>query len=181
MEFRWAVVAFLGVLLFGTLQGIVVAIILSLVGLAAQVANPKVHVIGRKKGTDILRPLSPKHLTDETFEGLLILRPEGRLFFLNAQQVADKMQDAISTYDPRVIVLDMSGVVDIEYSAFQMLTEGSARLAMQGRRLWLAGLNPTVFEFIRASGFPATLGPDALYHDAGAALQAYLASMNSNT
>ena len=181
MEFRWAVVAFLGVLLFGTLQGIVVAIILSLVGLAAQVANPKVHVIGRKKGTDILRPLSPKHLTDETFEGLLILRPEGRLFFLNAQQVADKIQDAISTYDPRVIVLDMSGVVDIEYSAFQMLTEGTARLAMQGRRLWLAGLNPTVFEFIRASGFPVTLGPDALYHDAGAALQAYLASMNSNT
>ena len=50
MEFWWAVVAFLGVLLFGTLQGIVVAIILSLVGLAAQVANPKVHVIGRKKG-----------------------------------------------------------------------------------------------------------------------------------
>ena len=178
MEFWWAVVAFLGVLSFETLQGIVVAIILSLVGLAAQVANPKVHVIGRKKGTDILRPTSPKHPTDETFEGLVILRPEGRLFFLNAQQVADQIRDAISTYNPRVIVLDLSSVVDIEYSAFQMLTEGNTGLARQGVRLWLAGLNPQVLEYIRASGFPDSLGPNALYHNAEAAMQAYLASTN---
>ena len=42
MEFRWALVAFLGVLVFGTLQGIVVAIILSMIGLASQAANPRV-------------------------------------------------------------------------------------------------------------------------------------------
>ena len=84
MEFRWALAAFLGVLVFGTLQGIVVAIVLSLIGLASQAANPKVYVIGRKRGADVLRPLSPEHPDDETFEGLLILRPEGRLFFANA-------------------------------------------------------------------------------------------------
>ena len=33
MEFRWALAAFLGVLVFGTLQGILVAIVLSLLGL----------------------------------------------------------------------------------------------------------------------------------------------------
>ena len=79
MEFVWAVVAFAGVLVFGTLQGIVVAIVLSLISLAAQAANPKVHILGRKRGTDILRPLSPDHPDDETFEGLLIARPEGRV------------------------------------------------------------------------------------------------------
>ncbi|WP_336621017.1 MULTISPECIES: hypothetical protein [unclassified Sinorhizobium] len=47
MEFRWALAAFLGVLVFGTLQGIVVAIALSLIGLASQSAKPRVHVIGR--------------------------------------------------------------------------------------------------------------------------------------
>src|SRR5882672_85842 len=36
MEFRWAVVAFAGVLVFGTLKGIVVAIIVSMIGLASQ-------------------------------------------------------------------------------------------------------------------------------------------------
>ena len=88
MEFRWALVACAGVLVFGTLNGIVVAIIVSMVGLASQTAHPRVSVIGRKRGTDVLRPLSPEHPDDETFEGLLIVRPEGRLFFANAQDVA---------------------------------------------------------------------------------------------
>ena len=78
-------------LLLGTLQGIVVAIIVSMIGLVSQAAHPRVHVIGRKRGADVLRPLSPEHPDDETFEGLLILRPEGRLFFVNAQNVAEQI------------------------------------------------------------------------------------------
>ena len=132
MEFRWALAAFLGVLVFGTLQGIVVAIVLSLIGLASQAANPKVYVIGRKRGADVLRPLSPEHPDDETFEGLLILRPEGRLFFANAQQVADQIQALVAEHKPRVVALDMSRVFDIEYSALQMLIEGERRMAEQG-------------------------------------------------
>lgn len=77
MEFRWALVACVGVLVFGTLKGIVVAIIASMIGLASQTAHPNVYVVGRRRGTDVLRPLSPEHPDDETFEGLLIVRPEG--------------------------------------------------------------------------------------------------------
>jgi hypothetical protein len=55
-------------------------------GLASQSAKPKVYVIGRKRGVDMLRPVSPEHPDDETFEGLLILRHEGRLFFANVPQ-----------------------------------------------------------------------------------------------
>ena len=54
MEFRWAVAAAFGVLVFGTLQGIVVAIVLSAIGLASQTATPRVSVIGRKRGADVL-------------------------------------------------------------------------------------------------------------------------------
>lgn len=88
MEFRWAVIACLGVLLFGTLEGIVVAILASLLGLASQTVQPPLHVIGRKPGEDVLRPLAARHPDDETIPGLLILRPEGRLFFINVQHVA---------------------------------------------------------------------------------------------
>jgi high affinity sulfate transporter 1 len=175
MEFLWAVVAFGGVLVFGTLQGIVVAIVLSLISLAAQTANPKVHILGRKKGTDILRPLSPDHPDDETFEGLLMLRPEGRLFFVNAQQVADQIRAAITANNPRVVLLDMSRVFDIEYSAYQMLVEGKHNAARQALGFWLAGLNPSVFDYVRASGFADELGPGALFHNAQAALQKYQA------
>src|SRR5213592_4714996 len=100
MEFRWAIAAALGVLLFGTLQGIVVAIVVSLISLSGQAARPTVHVIGRKRGADVLRPLSPEHPGDETFEGLLILRPEGRLFFANAQSVAEQFQALRAVHRP---------------------------------------------------------------------------------
>ena len=158
MEFRWALAAFLGVLLFGTLQGIIVAIVLSLIGLASQSAKPKVYVIGRKRGADLLRPVSSEHPDDETFEGLLILRPEGRLFFVNAQQVADQVQALVAKHQPRIVALDMSRVFDIEYSALQMLIEGDRRLTGQGVTVWLAGLNPDVLEYVRASGFADHLG-----------------------
>jgi len=114
------------VLVFGTLKGIVVAIIVSMIGLASQTAQPRVTVIGRKRGADVLRPLSPEHPDDETFEGLLIVRPEGRLFFVNAQYVADRSRHWSRSTAARA-GLDMSRVPDLEYSALQMLIEGEKR------------------------------------------------------
>ena len=149
MEFRWAVAAMLGVLLFGTLQGIVVAIIISLIGLSSQAARPTVHVIGRKRGADVLRPVSPEFPDDETFEGLLILRPEGRLFFANAQSVAEQIQELVAKHKPRVVAIDMSRVTDIEYSALQALIEGEKRTTDRGTIVWLAGMNPSVLEVVR--------------------------------
>jgi SulP family sulfate permease len=175
MEFRWALAAFVGVLIFGTLQGIVVAIVLSLIGLASQSANAKVYVIGRKRGADVLRPLSPEHQDDETFEGMLILRPEGRLFFANAQQVGDQIRALVAGHKPRVVVLDMSRVFDIEYSALQMMVEGERRISGQGVTVWLAGLNPGVLDYVRASGLADQLGPERLFFNVRTALQRYQA------
>ncbi len=174
MEFRWAAAAFFGVLIFGTLKGIVVAIIVSLIGLASQVANPRVYVMGRKRGTDVLRPTSPEHPDDETFEGLLILHPEGRLFFVNAQAVADQIKALVAQHQPRVVVLDMSGVMDIEYSALQMIMEGEKRVRVQGLSLWLAGLNPSVLETVRHAGLADTLGRERMLFNAHTAIERFL-------
>ena len=176
MEFRWALAAFLGVLVLGTLQGILVAIILSLLGLSSQAAHPRVYVIGRKRGEDVLRPVSQEHPDDEIFEGLLIVRPEGRLFFANAQQVSDRVQDLVTQYRPRVLVLDLSRVFDIEYSALQMIIEGERRFAEEGLTVWLAGLNPDVRNYIRSSGFADRLGEERLFANARAAIREYLDS-----
>lgn len=176
MEFRWALIACLGVLVFGTLQGIVVAIIVSLIGLSSQTANIKVHVIGRKRGADVLRPLSPEHPDDETFDGLLILRPEGRLFFVNAQAVAEQVKALEAEHQPRVVVLDMSRVPDIEYSALQMLIEREQRLDAGGRPVfWLAGLNPDVLEVVRRAGLAERLGRERMLFNARAAIERYQA------
>jgi len=180
MEFTWALVALAGVLVFGTLQGIIVAIVLSLIGLSYQVANPKVYVIGRKKGEDVLRPLSPEHPDDETFGGLLILRPEGRLFFANAQQVGDQIRTLVAEYRPSVLAVDMSRVPDIEYSALQMLIKGERRMTDDGITAWLAALNPTVLACIRASALADRLGPERLLFNARAAIIKYHERRPSN-
>ncbi len=109
-----------------------VAILASLLGLASQTAQPRVYVIGRKPGEDVLRPLSERHPDDETFTGLLILRPEGRLFFINVQHVAARIRQLIAQYQPRVVVLDMSRVTDVEYSALMMLVEGDQHARLKG-------------------------------------------------
>jgi len=62
MEFVWATVAFAGVVLLGTLQGILVAVVVSLVALSYQAAHPRVYVLGRKPGTDIFRRSRPSTL-----------------------------------------------------------------------------------------------------------------------
>jgi high affinity sulfate transporter 1 len=175
MEFRWALIACAGVLVFGTLKGIVVAIIVSMIGLASQTAQPRVSVIGRKRGADVLRPLSPEHPDDETFEGLLILRPEGRLFFVNAQYVADQVHALVEQHKPRVLALDMSRVPDLEYSALQALMEGEKRATEGGAVVWLVGLNPGVLETVRRAGLAKRLGRERMLFNARAAIEQYQA------
>jgi len=175
MEFRWALIAGLGVLALGTLQGIVVAIVISLISLASQEARPHLYVIGRKRGADVLRPLSPEHPDDETFPGLLIVRPEGRIFFFNAQLLAEGISALVSEHKPRVLVLDLSRVPDLEYSALQMLIEGERRAEERGATLWLAGLNPGVLEVVRNCGLADRLGRERLLFNGRVAIERYLA------
>ncbi|MCX7066333.1 MAG: SulP family inorganic anion transporter [Methylococcales bacterium] len=173
MEFQWAVIACLGVLVFGTLQGIVVAIIVSLLGLSRQTANLRVSAIGRKPNTDVLRPLSPEYPNDETVDGLLVIRPEGSIYFVNVQDVADKMNVLIAQYHAQVVVLDMSRVPNIEYSALQRLVEGEQVVANNGITLWLAGLNPDVLEVVRRSGLAERLGRERMLFNACIAIEHY--------
>ena len=173
-EFLWALVAFVGVVLVGTLQGIVVAIVASLVALAYQTANPAVHVLGRKPGTNVFRPLSGQHPEDETFPGLLILRPEGRMFFANAGRLAEKMRPLVEAARPRVVALDLSAVFDLEYTALKMLTEAEKRRRERGVSLWLIGLNPDVLAMVQRSPLGGILGRERMHFTLEQAVAKYL-------
>jgi len=163
------------VLLLGTLKGILVAIIVSMIGLASQTAQPRVSVIGRKRGADVLRPMSPEHPDDETFEGLLIVRPEARLYFANEQHVAEQIDALVAQHRPRVIALDMSRVPDIEYSALQTLMDRDRRAIGQGPVVWLVGLNPAVLDVVRRAGLDKQLGPDRMLFNTRVAIERYQA------
>ena len=173
-EFLWALVAFVGVVLVGTLQGIVVAIVASLVALAYQTANPAVHVLGRKPGTNVFRPRSGQHPEDETFPGLLILRPAGRMFFANAERLAEKMRPLVAAARPRVVALDLSAVFDLEYTALKMLTEAEKRRRERGVSLWLIGLNPDVLAMVQRSPLGGILGRERMHFTLEQAVAKYL-------
>jgi len=176
MEFAWALAALVGVLLLGTLQGILVAIVISLVALAHQVADPPVHVLGRKRGTNVFRPRSQEHLEDETFPGLLLLRPEGRIFFANAERVGEKMRPLIAEAKPTVVALDLAGVFDLEYTALKMLTEAEKRQRAAGVLLWLVGLTPGVLSMVQRSALGKTLGRERMFFNLEQAVVEYQAS-----
>src|SRR5690606_31189706 len=96
-------------------------------------------------------------------------------FFINAQNTGEKMRQLIAEYKPRVVVLDMSRVIDIEYSALQMLIEREKTTIQDGFTLWLAGLNPDVLTVVRRSGLADQLGKNRLLVNAREAIKQFQA------
>jgi SulP family sulfate permease len=172
-EFRWALVALAGVMVLGTLQGIVVAVVVSLLSLAWQAYNPPVYALGRKRGTTVFRPVSPEHPDDEQWPGLLMIRIEGRVFFANAQRIGDLIWPMIEAARPSVVLLDFRAVTDVEYTALKMLCEEEEKLRGAGQQLWIAGLNPGVFAVVERSRLGAALGHGRIFLNMQAAVEKF--------
>lgn len=173
-ELWWAATACAGVVLLGTLPGILVAVVISLLSLAQQAYNPAVYALGRKPGTSVFRPRSAEHPDDETWPGLLILRTEGRLFFANAQRVAERARVLIDEAHPRVVAFDCRAIFDIEYTALKMLAEIDERLEAEGIALWFVGLNPQPLDVVRRSPLGDRLGNQRMFVNLAAAVEAFV-------
>jgi len=176
-EFFWAVVAFAGVVVLGTLKGIIVAIIVSLLTLAYQVADPPVYVLRRKPGTNVFRPQSPEHPEDESFPGLLLLRPEGPIFFANAVQIAHKIEPLVREAQPKVIAVDASGILDMEYTALKMFAQVAKRQTEQGVQLWLVGMTPRVLAIVQRSPLGQLLRREGMHFNLEIAVARYLSDV----
>lgn len=174
-EFIWALAAIAGVILLGTLKGILVAIIISVFALGFQAANPVVNVIARIRGTNGFRPLSPVHPDDEIYPGLMMVRPEGRLFFLNAEIVSEKIRNLWET-QPNIntIILDLRGVFDLEYSALKMIVDAERRQRAAGVKLIIAAPNDEVRGMLMRSPLGKVLSAEGIYDSLDVAVEHYL-------
>ena len=174
-ELWWALSAFAGVLVLGTLRGITVAVIVSVLALIYQASNPAVYELARKPGTNVFRRRSEEHPDDETYPGLLMLRVEGRMFFGNAERVLDQIAPLIAAAQPKVIVLDGSAIFDIEYSALKLLVEAEERARSYGAELWFAALNPEARRVVERSPLGKRLGRERMMFDLEHAAAEYAA------
>jgi len=172
-EFVWAITACAGVVLLGTLQGILIAIALSVLMLLYHSTHPPVYAVGREPGTEIFRPLTGEHPKDETIPGLLILRTEGFMNFASAPRVGVRLRPLITENPAKIVILEMSAVPDLEYTALRALTSMEETLRSSGITLWLAGLNPEVMKVVERSPLAEILGPARIFPNLREAVRAF--------
>ena len=172
LELAWALVTFAGVILIGTLAGILIAVAISILTLLYQANHPPVYAVAYNRAKEIFRRAGENE-NDETFRGLLMLRTEGRLNFANAANAREKMRVLVAQAQARVVVLECSAIPDIEYTALLMLIEAEQTLRAHGVSLWLAGVNPDLLQTIRRSPLADELGPARMFFNLRKALEAW--------
>jgi high affinity sulfate transporter 1 len=173
MEFRWALVAVIGVVLLGTLKGVLVAVLVSLVALVYHATRFPPRVLARKPGTNVFRPRSPEHPEDETFPGLLLVRPEGGISFGNVARLDQQVRELRLAATPRVLALDLSAVPDLEFTALRMLIDAEEQLRRDGIILWLVALNSEVLRVVQHSGLAERLGRERMFFTLEQAVESY--------
>jgi SulP family sulfate permease len=151
-DWAFALVTLAAVLVLGTLQGILVGVIVSFLTLFWDLNHPSIVVLARKPGTDEFRN-EADHPDDERTPGMLIVRIESPLYFGNAQRTIDRIALHVHTADPppKVLLLDGSAVSDADTTAASVLAERADRLEAAGTEVWLAALTERVLELARRS------------------------------
>jgi sulfate permease, SulP family len=172
-EFWWALAACAGVVILGTLQGILVAIAISILTLFYQANHPPVYALGRKPGTNVFRPLTGEHPKDETIPGLLIIRTEGRMTFASAPRVGEQLWDLVDVAGPKVVILECSAIPDLEYTALQALIGLEEKLGDREIELWLAALNPEALTVVERSPLGKALGSGRMFFNLREAVKTY--------
>ena len=85
----------------------------------------------------------------------------------------EKLRVLMNEYQPRVLVLDLRAVFDLEYSALKTITEAVERARSQGAEIWLGALQPEVLAVIKRSPLGETLGPDRMFTSIDTAVKKY--------
>jgi sulfate permease, SulP family len=147
-DFWLGLVALGGVLTFGVLRGVLVAVLISLLVLLHELDHP--HIVA-----------------GQSAPGLLVVRPEGRLFFANARRVVDQIAAIVADQQPppRVVLLDLTVVPDLEITALDRLADLAEDLHGQGRILWVAAASQRPLEMLRRAA--ELLGRTDLQSDTG--------------
>jgi SulP family sulfate permease len=173
IEFLWALAACVSVVVFGTLQGILIAIVISVLTLIYQANHPLVYAVRRKPGTDVYRPQSLEYPEDESIPGLAIVRTEGRMTFASAPQVRERLLTLIQEAQPQVVILECSAIPDFEYTALRALMRAEERLRGAGISLWLSALNPNALKAVRRSPLGGAVGAEHMFFNLRDAVRAF--------
>ena len=137
-DFIAATAALFGVLIFDTLPGLFIGIVVSIILLVYRTSRPHVAVLGRVPGTSDQFADVERHTDNRPVPGVVILRPESSLFFANADRVRDAIRSAAADPGTTAVILDLGTVPDVDLTAARMLADLREELASRGLRLLYA-------------------------------------------
>jgi sulfate permease, SulP family len=158
-EFAVALVTVLAVLVFGILQGVLVASLVSLSVLVHRVAHPTVTILGRIPGIDQFGGIE-RHPENQTVPGLLACRTEGDLLYFNVENIFSDLLRHIRAQDPRVqlVVFDLSTSNHVDLEGAKMLRNLHEELSSTGIHLKLVGAQGSVRDLLRQEGLETLVG-----------------------
>jgi high affinity sulfate transporter 1 len=180
LDFGLALVGLLGVLVFGILEGLGLAIVAALIALVRRGYRPNTAVLGRVTGEEDedfgFRDLE-RFPDAETIPGLQIFRFQTELFFANANYFRDQIRGIIEETDPppRAILVDAGAISHIDTTGTDMLVDLVSELSESGIEFLLARVSGPTRDILRRSGLMDAIGSGRIYPTVSAAVSSYLA------
>jgi MFS superfamily sulfate permease-like transporter len=175
-EFWLAVVTAFGVLTVGILQGILVAVMLSLVNVLYHIARPHDALLDDidASGGTVYRGVTDKD-TALTEPGLIVYRFDAPLVFANAAFFTERLEGLIVNAGEglKCVVFDAEAISDFDSTAAEALENLDANLERLGVELWMARANKPLRDLLLVTGLTKRLGKDNLYPSVRAAVMAF--------
>jgi high affinity sulfate transporter 1 len=124
IEFTIALLTVFFVLFFGALEGIVLGVIMSVVGLINKMYNPHIAVLGKMPGKHQFLDIK-RRMEAQKIPKVLIIRVDGSQIFLNTEDVKNKILSLVDKdyKDTELFILDLEATAFIDHSAIEMLEE----------------------------------------------------------
>jgi high affinity sulfate transporter 1 len=172
VEFWVALITALVVIFIGVEQGIILAIVLSLLLHTRHGYKPKNSVIEAGHGRFRAVPLQN---AGETLPGLVVYRFNHSMYYANSEQLSEEVLNLAKMGPEPVkwLCCDMVAVDDVDFSAAATLRELIRELHERETRMVFASTSDHVRGQLDASGVTALAGEDAYVPDLADALEAY--------
>ena len=163
-DFYLALVAMLAVMTIEILEGLLLAVILSIFALVWHASKSKLAVLGRVPKSMTFSDIR-HHPDNKTIPGLLLVRPENGLFFANATGIHEAIIGEVnsSAAPVKVVPLDMGATSDLDVPGADMLIELHKELRQRGVRLVLAHLIMPVREILARADAGQEIGANDLF------------------
>jgi high affinity sulfate transporter 1 len=169
-----SLVATLGVIALGVLQGIVVAIFLAVLLFFRRSWWPHGAVLGRTDDSEGWHALADLPGAREE-PGIAVYRWEAPLFFANAGAFRQQIRRVVRECQPRWVVLQCEAITDIDVTAAEMLEQLDRELNAAGIHVAFVELRSRLQDLVGAYGLYDTLDRDHFYPSIDVALAAIAA------